>query len=60
MALRLVNWQWAVGSGQTIPVLPLRGGVLSEFEKKVGWGGCANHYKFAILSFTAGVTQLVE
>lgn len=49
-----------MGSGQTIPVLPLRGGVLSEFEKKVGWGGCANDYKFAILSFTAGVTQLVE
>ena len=49
-----------MGSGPRIPVLPLRGGVLSEFEKKVGWGGCANDYKFAILSFTAGVTQLVE
>ena len=49
-----------MGSGQTIPVLPLRGGVLREFEKKNGWGGCADDYKFAILIFTAGVTQLVE
>ena len=41
-------------------VQPLRGELLGEFEKKVGWGGCADRYKFAILIFTAGVTQLVE
>ncbi|MBE9096676.1 hypothetical protein [Tychonema sp. LEGE 07203] len=43
-----------------ISVLPLREAVLGEFEKKLGWGGCANGDKFAILIFTAGVTQLVE
>ena len=43
-----------------ILVFPLRGGLLSEFDKIFGRRGCANDYKFAIFVFAAGVTQLVE
>ena len=43
-----------------VGVQPLWGGLLGELEKKLGWGGCANGDRFAILVYVAGVTQLVE
>lgn len=43
-----------------ILVLPLRRGLLGEFDNFFGRRGCANDYKFAIFVFAAGVTQLVE